>query len=150
LKVDVPANYELGRQVCTQGPHGPIEVQLPVDIKCGETFHCHLAPPPELKVVVPPGFTGSSLVFKLQDGSHISIPVPRGKRPGEVFYVTPPALMVWVPPGAKTGEYVSFSVRGGNGDNSKVEWFRARIPSHLQYGYFAARLPSPVVGSGNN
>lgn len=103
-----------------------------------------LTPPPELKVTIPEGFDGSSLVFELDNRRQISVPVPRGKCPGESFYVKPPALMVRAPEGVPTGELVSFAVRGGDGDNTKIEWFRARIPEKLQCGYFVARLPSPA------
>merc|ERR1711879_600211 len=65
------------------------------------------------------------------------------KVPGDAFYVAPPALMVWVPEGAQADELVSFSVRGANGDNSKIEWFMARVPEKLYSGYFVACLPTP-------
>merc|ERR1712176_128028 len=143
LQAQAPQDFQPGQKVHVDGPHGTIDVELPASIKGGQMFQCHLAPPPELKVTVPPGFIGSSLMFQQADGSHISVPVPGGKRPGDIFYVTPPALMVWVPQGAQAGELVSFSVRGGNGDKSKVEWFSARIPAKLYSGYFVACLPRP-------
>jgi len=143
LQAQAPQDFQPGQQVSIQGPHGTIDVQPPASTKGGDFFQCHLAPPPELKVTVPPGFTGSSLMFQRADGSHISVPVPSGKCPGDAFYVAPPALMVWVPQGAQAGELVSFSVRGANGDNSKVEWFMARIPEKLYSGYFVACLPKP-------
>lgn len=144
LQVQVPEDFEPGQKVFTQSPHGTIEVEPPAGIKGGETFQCQLAPPAALKVTVPPGFTGSSLMFRLTDGSHISVPVPSETRPGEVITVGQPAVLVWVPQGAQTGEIVSFSIRGGNGDNNKVEWFCAQIPAKLCSGYFVARLPRPT------
>merc|ERR1719221_58601 len=90
LKVQVPEDLEQGQSVCTQGPHGPIKVPPPANIKGGESFQCRLAPPPELKITVPQGFKGSSLIFETDDGNRISVPVPKGKGPGDVLYVTPP------------------------------------------------------------
>merc|ERR1712113_1142368 len=143
LQAQAPHDFQPGQKTHIEGPHGTIDMELPASIEGGQIFQCHLAPPPELKVTVPPGFVGSSLMFQQADGSHISVPVPRGKCPGDIFYVTPPALLVWVPQGAQAGELVSFSVRGGNGDKSKVEWFSARIPAKLSCGYFVACLPRP-------
>jgi len=146
--IEIDINVELtqdpsdGELVRTQGPHGPIDVPAPPNSKAGQTFQCRLKPPAELKVTVPPGFTGSSMIFEVDGGSKIAVSVPSGKKPGDVLYVRPPALLVRVPEGVKTGEFVAFTVRGGDGDKSKAEWFRARVPKALQFGYyFTARLP---------
>ena len=79
----------------------------------------------------------------MQDERSILVPVPKGKHPGETFYVRPPALMVKAPEGVQSGQIVSFCVRGGNGDNKMVECFHAKIPETLHHGYFVARLLRP-------
>merc|ERR1711920_360630 len=133
-----------GQLVRTHGPHGPVDVPAPANMKAGDTFQCRLKPPPELKVTVPPGFTGSSMIFKVNDGSKISVAVPKDKNPGDVIYVRPPAVLVRLPDGVKTGDRISFPLRGGDGNKSKVEWFRTQVPGDLQLGcYFVARLPKP-------
>jgi len=80
------------------------------------------------------------MTFEKSDGMRISINVPPGKRPGDFFEVSPPALMVLVPEGVRAGDIVVFSMPAPPAG----QWFKAQVPEDLQLGkYFAARLPPP-------
>merc|ERR1711862_785822 len=80
------------------------------------------------------------MTFERGDGSRISITVPPGKKPGDFFEVSPPALMVLVPEEVKAGETVVFCMPAP----PLGQWFKAKVPESLQLGkYFAARLPPP-------
>merc|ERR1712176_1744180 len=61
LQAPAPQDFQPGQKVHIEGPHGTIDMELPASIEGGQIFQCHVAPPPELKVTVPPGFIGSSL-----------------------------------------------------------------------------------------
>merc|ERR1712194_753980 len=139
--VTLPQNHQFGNRLRVPGPHGIVEVVPPASSKPGETVRYRLAPRPEFQIEVPPGATPSSPVrFERTDGVEVCVTVPPGLRPGDMFEVTPPALMVQVPTGAVPCDQVVF--RHGSGQNA--EWCRAQIPAGLTPGmYFAARLPPP-------
>lgn len=145
MKLDVllADDYEPGKPIFVQGPHGPLETQPPPDAKPGAKLSFKLAPMPDFQVVVPKGGRpGSEVKFKKADGVEISVAVPKGLKPGDTFNITPPALMVQVPEGATTGTPVIFKDPGAN---DETEWCRARVPEGLRPGmYFAVRLPPPV------
>mmetsp|Transcript_61881 Transcript_61881/g.135991 ORF Transcript_61881/g.135991 Transcript_61881/m.135991 type:complete len:243 (-) Transcript_61881:21-749(-) len=150
LLTDLPASYVPGTKVRLRGPHGPIEVEPPAEAQAGQKLRYRLGPRPEYRLQVPPGSgPGSEVTFERADGVEVSVPVPVGLRPGDTFDVSPPALMVRVPEGAASGDFVVFrhSVSAGLwvlGSQEKTEWCRARVPEGLTPGkYFAARLPHP-------
>jgi len=147
LQVNLGMDYQPGQKVIAQGPHGPIQMEPPADVKPGTTLTARLAPPPDIRIHVPPGLkAGSEMKFQRSDGVTIAVRVPKGMGPGDHFDVTPPCLMVKMPEGAKPGDFVVFPNDNGN----ERQWCRARIPDAqgaISHGYFAARLPPPEAGS---
>mmetsp|Transcript_30147 Transcript_30147/g.64166 ORF Transcript_30147/g.64166 Transcript_30147/m.64166 type:complete len:232 (+) Transcript_30147:74-769(+) len=146
LTVQLGLDFQPGMKVIAQGPHGPIQLTPPADVKPGSSLTARLAPPPDLRVTVPSGLkAGQEMKFVRSDGVTIAVPVPKGLGPGDTFDVTPPSLMVKMPEGAKAGDFVVFPHDNGN----EREWCRAQIPeAHaISHGYFAARLPPPEVKS---
>jgi len=143
LEVQLPADYESGAPVRVQGPHGLIEAEAPADAKPGARLQYRLAPMPDFQVVVPKGGRpGTEVKYKRADGVEISVVVPKGLKAGDSFNITPPALMVQVPPGATAGDAVVFKDPRADDDS---EWCRARVPGGLGPGaYFAVRLPPPT------
>jgi len=141
FSVSLPQNHEPGTKLRVPGPHGTVEVLPPPETKPGETIRYRLAPRPEFQIEVPPGATsGAPVRFERADGIEVSVTVPPEHRPGDIFEVTPPALMVQVPANAVACDQVIF--RSGSGLDT--EWFRAQVPAGLAPGmYFAARLPPP-------
>lgn len=143
VEVAVPQEWKAGDKVPAAGPHGRIHFELPEQCVPGTTVRFRLKPAPDLRIQVPSGLSaGSSMTFERGDGSRISITVPPGKKPGDFFEVTPPALMVLVPEEVKAGETVVFYMPAQA--PSLGQWFKAQVPESLQLGkYFAARLPAP-------
>merc|ERR1712045_1013493 len=94
-----------------------------------------------MRIEVPPGLkAGAPMTFEKPDGTRIGITMPQGKKPGDFFEVSPPALMVLVPEEVKAGETVVFCMPAP----PLGQWFKAQVPESLQLGkYFAARLPPP-------
>jgi hypothetical protein len=155
FKCQVPKDWEPGKPITVQGPHGPLWVEPPPNAQAGTSFGWKLSPPPDYKVEVPPdGKPGSSIVHRRSDGVDISFTVPKGAKPGNIFEVSPPSLMVQVPASCAPKDQVIFrapaGAPGGKGkaDEDSAEWFRARIPEGISPGfYFAARLPPPKEGA---
>jgi len=141
IEVAVPQEWKAGDKVPAAGPHGRIHFELPEQCVPGTTLRFRLKPAPDLRIEVPAGVSaGSTMAFERGDGSRISITVPPGKKPGDFFEVSPPALMVLVPEEVKAGETVVFCMPAP----PLGQWFKAQVPESLQLGkYFAARLPPP-------
>jgi len=143
LTVQLPDDYEPGMPVSMEGPHGRIEVPGPSDpdAKPGSVLHFSLAPSPDFQVEVPEGAgIGAEVRLRRPDGVEISVPVPKGLRPGDTFNISPPALMVRVPEGCAPGQRVVFKEPGAG----ESEWCRVVVPEGVvPGGYFAARLPPP-------
>jgi len=141
IEVAVPQEWKAGDKVPAAGPHGRIHFELPEQCMPGTTLRFRLKPAPDLRIEVPAGVSaGSSMTFERGDGSRISITVPPGKKPGDFFEVSPPAVMVLVPEEVKAGETVVFCMPAP----PLGQWFKAQVPESLQLGkYFAARLPPP-------
>jgi len=104
-----------------------------------------LAPKPEFRIQVPPNhLPGDSVTFTREDGVGVSVPVPPGMQPGEMFEVTPPVLMVRVPEGATPGTRLIFHRQGCGPPEETREWIRCEVPAGVAPGkYFAARIPKP-------
>jgi hypothetical protein len=146
FKCQVPKDWEPGTRITIQGPHGPLWVEPPPNAEAGTSFSWKLAPPPDYKVEVPPdGKPGGSIVHRRSDGVDISFTVPKGAKPGNIFDVSPPSLMVQVPTSCAPKDQIIFRAPAPKGkDDEDAEWFRARIPDGISPGYyFAARLPPP-------
>jgi len=141
IELEVPKEWKAGDKVPAAGPHGRIYFELPENCQPGTTLRVRLKPVADFRVEVPPGLPeGAAMNFERPDGTRISIQVPAGKKPGDTFEVTPPALMVLVPEEAKAGDLVVFCMPAP----PLGQWFKARVPESLQLGkYFAARLPPP-------
>ncbi|CAE8600571.1 unnamed protein product [Polarella glacialis] len=138
----IPEDWQKGQTVKVTGPHGPIEVTPPPESTAGGSITFRLVPPPHYRVEVPPGAEpGRGLLHSLPDGTQIELPIPEGIRPGDIFEVVAPSLMVQVPEGARGGDYVTFLETAEGGQD---RWLRAPVPHRLKPGqYFAARLPAP-------
>lgn len=141
IELAVPKDWKAGDKVAAAGPHGRIHFDLPEECTPGVSLRFRLKPAPDLRVEVPPGVpAGAPMTFERPDGTRIQIAVPVGKKAGEMFEVTPPALMVLVPEEVKAGDIVVFGMPAP----PLGTWFKAKVPETLQLGrYFAARLPPP-------
>jgi hypothetical protein len=151
LTATLPPDYQPGskKPVQLMGPHGVIEVVPPDAVRPGQIMHYRLAPPHEFRMEVPNDGAkpGTEARFIRPDGVEISVPVPPNLKPGELFEVLPPALMVRVPQGCSSGDAVVFrrtvSATEPNGA-ALTEWCRAVVPKDACPGqYFAARIPPP-------
>lgn len=142
FRVVLSENFKPGQPLSVRGPHGLVKVQPPPDATPGTELRYRLAPMPDFNVKVPEGCQpGMMIRFARTDGVEISVPVPPGKKAGDSFTVTPPALMVQVPEGAKAGDLLIFHNRGKGGALAPGR-FRARVPAGLEAGmYLTARLP---------
>lgn len=147
LVADLPIDHEPGTAIQMMGPHGPIDVVPPRAMLPGSQIRYRLAPPPELRVEVPPDTAaGSTVQFERPDGVKVACIVPADLVPGDTFEVTPPSLMVKVPPGAAPGEQVAFQVPPDAEQSGRhgSSWCRARIPNKSGPGsYFPVRIPAP-------
>lgn len=149
LTAKLPEDYEEGKKIKIAGPHGPIEVFPPKEAKGGSEFTFRLVPMYEFRVEVPPGARpGLQIEVKRRDGVKVAINVPPHLKPGDIFEVFPPALIVRVPDGAKGGDVVVYRPAAPPGQqlDPKVaqQWLRAVVPEGAEPGnYFAARLPVP-------
>lgn len=145
----VPEGFQPGIPITVPGPHGSLLLEAPVDATPGAQLVFMLGPLPDFQITVPAGVKGGmSMHFMTAVGDRIAIHVPEGLYCGDVFPVTPPALMVQVPEGAKTGDSVVFcaqapKLQDSAWKNVDGQWFRATVPDSLVCGYFAARLPKP-------
>lgn len=148
FKCQVPKDWEAGKPISIQGPHGPLLVEPPPNAVAGMGFGWKLAPPPDYKVEVPPdGKPGGQIIHRRSDGVDIAFTVPKGAKPGNIFEVSPPVLMVQMPANSAPKDQVIFRASTGGkakGDEEFSDWYRANIPEGLSPGcYFAARLPPP-------
>jgi len=132
--------YKAGDMVTIIGPHGRMQVQPPPGAEPGANVRYRLGPRPDFEIRVPAGSgPGKEVKFVRKDGVSVAATVPDGMRPGDVFGVLPPAVMVLVPEGAEPGDPVVFRALGG-----PPAYCRAYIPPGMRPGkYFAARLPPP-------
>lgn len=151
IMATVPEEHKEGEPVPIAGPHGPIKVNPPTDSKPGTSFKFRCVPRPEFRVEVPPDARpdrGLQIGLKRSDGVQVAINIPPHLKPGDIFEVMPPALMVRVPEGAQVGDYVVFRPVAAPGikANAKISWLRAPVPEGAQPGvYFAVRVPGPEV-----
>lgn len=111
------AVLQSGQPVCVQGPHGPIMVPLPADVKPGQQCSFRIGPQPNsdpgYEVTVPDGASsGEAVQFQGAGGESLNAVVPEGKKPGEKFHVNVPTVMVRVPPGAREGSELMFQTPG--------------------------------------
>lgn len=148
VEINVPQDWQPGQVIPVQGPTGVVNMVLPAGAQPGTPFRYKIKAAAEYRVEVPQGaLPGSSVSFDRPDGARINIMVPSGLKAGDVFEVTPPALMVLVPDGLQPGDYVLINpakVQGLTTAGEEPGYFRAQIPEELQLGrYFAARLPEP-------
>lgn len=124
--------------VCIQGPHGPIRVPLPLGAKCGEQCSVRLGPPAQYHVTVPEGFKeGESVNFEGSTGEPLTAAVPPGKKPGDVFEVSLPVLLVQVPVGAKAGVEVMYEA-----PDRQARF--ARVPKGVAPGHYFPVLIAPL------
>lgn len=127
---------DVGKQhqsaVCVNGPHGPIMVELPEDAVPGEQRSWRLGPVGQ-KVVVPEGASEGVLIDHEVEGVVRQVAVPPGVAPGESFEVVPPALVVMVPQGVQSGDFLEFP--GINGEMLKV-----LAPEGLKAGQYFSLL----------
>jgi hypothetical protein len=146
IEVDVPEDWKEGEEVPAQGPHGRILFKLPEGSQAGTKQKFGLKPSTDFRVEIPEGFgEGMSMTLERDDGTRISIAVPKGKKAGDTFEVIPPAAMVLVPDDVQAGEIVCFPLPGP----PTKQWFSAQVPNELILGrYFAARLPPPDSAAG--
>merc|ERR1719253_373483 len=141
LNFNAPDPCEAGQLVCIQGPHGPLMVPLPDDVKPGQSIVFKIGPQNEdgYEVTVPEDAEpGSSVPFQGDDGETLFANVPPGVKPGETFKAGKPTVMVRVPAGAREGTELMFTVPGEN----KVRF--TRVPRHIPEGvYFPYVLEPP-------
>lgn len=159
--LDVPSNAVPGQTLNLHGPHGTIQVLAPDSPYLGTKGKYRLGPPPEYVAQVPPNHKyGDKVMHRREDGQEVSFTVPAGLKPGDMFEVTAPAMMVQVPDGAEDGNVLVFRGAGnrtsecgaddcGADDSPRAEFFlRTQVPKGVQPGrYFAARLPPPKPDS---
>lgn len=150
ISAQVPESHEEGGSVALQGPHGPIQVALGPDMKPGSSFRFRCVPRAEFRIEVPPGAQpekGLQIGVRRKDGIQVAIDVPPHLKPGDLFEVLPPALMVRVPDGAEAGDFVVFrpaTAPGVNVNKQATSWLRAQVPEAAEPGvYFAVRMPLP-------
>jgi len=147
FEITLPKNHVPGQRVRVEGPQGFISARMPTnpDVLPGSHQHVRLAPRPEFRVEVPPGFSpGSELKFAREDGTEVSVTVPQDAAPGSIFDVLPPALMVQVPQTAMPGDLVVFSADIGSGPLMVTSWCRAPVPAGSRpEEYFPVRVPVP-------
>mmetsp|Transcript_79371 Transcript_79371/g.157268 ORF Transcript_79371/g.157268 Transcript_79371/m.157268 type:complete len:266 (-) Transcript_79371:340-1137(-) len=147
LLADLPIDHVPGTAIQMMGPHGPIDVVPPRSMMPGSQIRYRLAPPPELRVEVPADTAaGSTVQFERPDGVRVAVIVPPGLGPGDTFEVTPPSLMVKIPPDALPGDRVAFQVPPDADPSGRNEspWCCARIPGTTRPGsYFPVRIPAP-------
>jgi len=123
--------------VCIQGPHGPIRVPLPLGAKCGEQCSVRLGPPAQYHVTVPEGFKeGESVKFEGTNGEQLTAAVPPGRKPGDIFEVSLPVLLVQVPAGAKAGMEVMYEA-----PDRQARF--ARVPKGIAPGHYFPVLIAP-------
>jgi hypothetical protein len=134
LSFKAPKGCVPGQVLCVQGPHGPLHVQAPPGVKAGQTCTVRLAAPFHHEVFVPAGARpGQKVTFTGENDEELEAIVPPGKRPGETFRVSPPVVMVPVPPGAVTGNLIAFTTPKGDA-------LIAPVPENVGFGqYFAVR-----------
>jgi len=114
LTFHAPKGCVPGQLLCVQGPHGPLHVQAPPGVKAGRRCTVRLAPPWHHEVFVPAGAVpGQRVTFLGENDAQLEAIVPPGKKPGQVFLVAPPAVMVPVPVGAVAGDLLSFMTPDG-------------------------------------
>lgn len=135
----VPPDSAPGKSLWVQGPHGPLMVQVPEGAKPGNRVQVRLCAPFQREVFVPVGAkAGDQVTFLGEKNEPLVAVVPRGKQPGDVFHVGPPATMLRVPEGAIPGDKLHFAVPVA----PKV--FSERVatvpPSMVPGQYFAALL----------
>merc|ERR1719174_1118280 len=114
LHFTVPHGCRPGQILCVQGPHGPMHVQAPPDCKPGQRRAVRLAAPFQHEVFVPAGAKPGDRVSFLgpKDDDLVAV-VPPGKKPGQVFHVSPPVVMLPVPLGVAPGDHLSFMAPNG-------------------------------------
>merc|ERR1719245_225685 len=155
LLAKIPEDFQHGETLSIPGPHGPIEVDPPENLKPGEKFVYPLMAEYEFRVEAPPGAKpGLQMELERVDGVMISITVPPNVKPGDIFEVFPPALIVRVPDGAEAGDHVVYHPVAPPGARplhyEANSWFRAQVPQGFKPGqYFAARLPVPPEANMN-
>jgi len=135
-------NFRAEESITVQGPLGPITVEPPAEAEAGMSLRYQLVPRPDFKVQVPPNTqSGTEVRFDRGDGVEISVMVPESLQ-GDVFEVTPPALMVKVPEGGAPGVQIAF--RSCSELEETAEWFGLTLPEGCQPGkYVTAKLPHP-------
>lgn len=138
LVATLPADFQPGQAVLALGRHGPLEITPHSDERPGATIRYLVKPEPEFEIDLPANSTpGKPLRFAREDGTVICVTVPFFTEPGQTIQVSPPVLMVRVPDGVKSGDYVVFK-------STETTWWRAKVPEQLKFGsFFAARMPDP-------
>jgi len=141
-------NFKIGEPITVQGPFGPITVEPPPDAKAGMSLRYQLAPRPDFRVQVPPNTQpGTEVRFDRGDGIEISVMVPKSLQDGDMFEITPPALMVEIPDGGFAGMQIAF--RGCGEFEETAEWFGLTLPEGCKPGkYVTAKLPHPRKRDG--
>lgn len=110
IRFTVPANHNLAKQLCIQGPLGPLMVDVKEDAVPGSECVMRLGPSDVFEVTVPEDAKpGDAITFNTAEGRHQQVCVPADSKPGDTFEVVPPALMVEVPQGSKPGDVVEFT-----------------------------------------
>ncbi|OLQ15478.1 Protein decapping 5 [Symbiodinium microadriaticum] len=96
------------------------------------------------KITVPPWARGGyEARFQLDAGDEVSVKVPVGLQPGDVFEVLPPAMMVQVPASASTGDQIVFQGEA-KGPGCPAGWYRIRLQEdHTPGSVLSVRIPPP-------
>lgn len=142
--VVVPKDHSPGQLLRGQGPFGEVQLPPPPGCQPGDSLRFRLAPPILFKITVPPWARGGyEARFQLDAGDEVSVKVPLGLQPGDVFEVLPPAMMVQVPASASTGDQIVFQGEA-KGPGCPAGWYRIRLQEdHKPGSVLSVRIPPP-------
>lgn len=117
--------------MCTEGVMGQLCIPSQGGDMRNDIIEFHLGSPSAYLATVPEGFgEGDEMTLELSDKEEIvTIRVPPGKQPGSKFGVAPRLLLVEVPLGSQTGDWVSFKAPDGT---TRM----ARVPGGVPEGHY--------------
>jgi len=134
LNFEAPMDAAPGKPVCIQGPHGPIMIPLPDDVKPGQPCAIRLGPQEHYTIPVPEGVEpGGMIEFKGAQGEMLHAILPPGLKAGDEFKVAPPVILVQVPAGAQPGQQVAYVSPLG-------QQLFAQVPPGLSPGHYFSAL----------
>merc|ERR1711924_21835 len=132
-----PKGCSPGQMLSVKGPHGPLMVQMPQGVKPGKRITVRLAAPHMHEVFVPVGANpGDKVIFLDENDNEVEAVVPKGKKPGQVFHVSPPVVLVPIPAGSLAGDQLSFTVPDRSNGPGKYKACIASVPPSMGPGQY--------------